>query len=65
MLTCCRKSFLPAVIVVAVTGQLASGQSIIRVDGANGAVSPSGGGNGWGTNAFKYLQDAISAAQQG
>lgn len=43
---------------------LAQAQTVVvRVDGASGSASPAGQGNGWGSNAYLYLQDGLAHAQ--
>jgi hypothetical protein len=36
--------------------------AVVRVDGDNGSPNPSSHGTDWGSDAYKYLQDALSWA---
>jgi hypothetical protein len=61
------KSMLQLVVVLwlAVTffvAPKAFAQTILRVDGIAGADTPAGQGNGWCSNAYQYLADAIDQA---
>lgn len=62
-----RPCAIVALLLVLNACGLASAQSgqipKIRVDGDLGSPMPAGGGNGWGGNAFKYLQDALVKAE--
>lgn len=41
----------------------ASAQTVIlRVDGISGSATPAGFGNDWGSNAYRYIPDAITRA---
>jgi hypothetical protein len=49
-------------LTLIVAARAASAQTIVRVDGEDGVVNPAGQGNGWGANAYLYLQDGIARA---
>ena len=66
--TCCQYVIVSLQFVILVFTALfftasASAQTVIlRVDGPSGSATPAGQGNDWGSNAYKYLPDAIDRA---
>lgn len=55
------KAFV-GLLAAGITCVVANAQMTLRVDIANGSTS--GNGLGWGANAFKYLQNALAAADE-
>jgi hypothetical protein len=51
-----------ASLVLALSPTTALAQTILRVDGLAGSPTPSGQGSNWGSDAYLYLQDALSRA---
>jgi hypothetical protein len=44
-------------LILSMTSSASAAVTILRVDGTNGSATPTGNGNAWGSNAFKYLRD--------